>query len=64
MEGVGQSIYGGGIKQDESRWRLFGIMGNTRGIIPGDSSAGHCFVLKDLGRIDKKLLSQLADFSR
>ena len=42
----------------------FGKMGNTRGIIPGDSSAGHCFVLKDLGRIDKKLLSQLADFSR
>ena len=30
-EGVEQSIHGGGNKQDESRWNIFGFMGNTEG---------------------------------
>ena len=32
-EGVEQSIHSGGNKQDESRWKIFGKMGNTEGII-------------------------------
>ena len=52
-EGVEQSIHGGGNKQDESRWKTFGKMGNTGGIIQEDNSAGHCFVLRDLGSIKK-----------
>ena len=32
-EGVEHSIYGGGNKQDESRWKIFGKIGNTGGII-------------------------------
>ena len=30
-EGVEQSIHGAGNKQDESRWNIFGFMGNTEG---------------------------------
>ena len=46
-EGVEQSIHGGGNKQDESRWNIFGFMGNTErggagGKIKEDYSAGHC----------------------
>ena len=52
-EGVEQSVHGGGNKQDESRWKIFGKMGNTGGMIQEDNSAGHCFVLRDLGRIKK-----------
>ena len=40
----------------ESRWNIFGKTGNTGGIIQGDNSAGNCFVLRDLGSIDKKLV--------
>ena len=47
-EGVGQSIDGEGNKQDYSRGDIFGKMGNTEGIIQGNNSAGHCFVLRDL----------------
>ena len=54
-EGVGQSIYSGANKPDESRWNNFDKMGNTGGIIQGDNSAGHCFILRYLGSIDKKL---------
>ena len=50
-EGVEQSIHGGGDKQDESRWKFFGKMGNKGSIILEDNSAGHRFVLKDLGSI-------------
>ena len=42
---VGQSVHGGGNKQNERNGNIFGKMGNTRGIIQGDNSAGHCFVL-------------------
>lgn len=45
---VEQSIHGGGNKQDEKRERIFGIVGNTGGIIQGDYSVVHCFVLRDL----------------
>ena len=37
-----------GNKQDERRGDFFCKMGDTGSIIQGDSSAGHCFVLKDL----------------
>ena len=53
VEGVEQSIHGGGNKQDESRWKIFGKMGNTGAIIQKDNSAGHCFVLRDLESIKK-----------
>ena len=49
-----QSICGGGNKQDKSRWNIFSKMVNTGGIIQEDNSAGHRFVLRDLGSIDKK----------
>ena len=49
----GQSTHGGGNKQDESRWKIFGKMGNTQGIIQEDNSTRHCFVLRDLGIIKK-----------
>ena len=52
-EGVEQSIYGGGNKQDESRWKTFGKMGNIGDIIQKDNSAAHYFVLRDLGSIIK-----------
>ena len=45
-EVVMQSIQGRGNKQDESRWEIFGKMGNTGGIIQGYNSAGHCFLSK------------------
>ena len=38
-EGVEQFIHGGSNKQDESRWKLFGKMGNTGSIIQEDNSA-------------------------
>ena len=63
-EGVEQSIHGGGNKQGEIRWNIFGKMGNRGGITQGYNSAGHYFVLKDLVSIDKKLSSRLADFGR
>ena len=44
---VGQSIHGGDNKQDKSRGNIFSKMENTRGIIQGDNSPGHCFVLRD-----------------
>ena len=46
--GVGQSIHGGGNKQDESRGNIFGKMGNAGGIIQGYNTPGHCSVLRDL----------------
>ena len=52
VEGVEQSTHGGGNKQHESRWKFFGKMGNAGGIIQEDNSAGHCFILMDLGRIE------------
>ena len=52
-EGVQQSIHGGGNKQDESRWKFFGKMGNTEGIIQEDNSVGRHFVLGDLGSMKK-----------
>ena len=52
-EGVEQFIHRGGNKQDESRWKMFGKMGNTGGIIQEENSTGHCFVLRDLGIIKK-----------
>ena len=45
-EGVGQSIHGGGNKQDERRWKILGKMGNARGIIQGDNSAWTLFCTK------------------
>ena len=59
-----QSIHGAGNKQDERSWNIYDKMGNTWGIIQGDNSAEHCFVLRDLGSINKKILSRLADFGR
>ena len=44
-EGVGQSIHGWGNTQHERRGNIFGKMGTTKGIIQGDNSARHCFVL-------------------
>ena len=44
---VGQSIHGGGKKQDESRGNIFSKMENIGGIIQGDYSPRHCFVLRD-----------------
>ena len=46
--GIGQSINVGGNKHDESRRNMFGKMSNTGGIIQGNNSGGHCFVLRDL----------------
>ena len=46
-EGVGQSIHGGGNRQDGSRGNIFSKMENRGGIIQGDNSPGHCFVLRD-----------------
>ena len=46
-EGAGQSIHGGGNKQDERRGNIFGKMGDTGGIIQRDNSTGHCFLIKD-----------------
>ena len=45
---IGQSIHGGGNKQDESRGNIFGKMGNAGGIIQGYNATGHCSVLRDL----------------
>ena len=45
---VVQSIHGGGNKQEGCRANNFGKMQNTGGIIQGDNSAGHCFVLRGL----------------
>ena len=36
--------------------KCFGKMGNTGGIIQKDNSAGHSFVLRDLGSIKKTLV--------
>ena len=47
-EGVGQSIDGGGNNQHKSSENVFDKMGNTRGVIQGNNSAGHCFILRDL----------------
>ena len=52
-EEVEQSMQSGGNKQDKSRWKFFDKMKNTGGIIQEDNSAGHCFVLRDLGSIKK-----------
>ena len=41
-------MHGGDNKQDKSRGNIFGKMGNRGGIIQGDNSAGHCFVLRNL----------------
>ena len=49
LKGVEQFIHGGSNKQDESRWKLFGKMGNTGSIIQEDNSAEHCFFTKELG---------------
>ena len=40
-EELGQSIHGGGNKQDERRGNIFGKMGSTGGIIQANNSAGH-----------------------
>ena len=40
-DGLGQSIYGGGNKQDESKGNIFGIMGNAEGIIHRNNSTEH-----------------------
>ena len=45
---TGQSIHGGGNKQNEERRKFVRKMGDTGGTIRGDISAGHCFVLRDL----------------
>ena len=58
----GQSTHSGGKKQDESRWKTFGKMGNLGGIIQGNNSAGHWFVLRDLGSISKKTFVMLNEF--
>ena len=47
-EGVEQSIHGGGNKQDKRTGKIFRRIGNTEGIIQGDNSAEHCFVLREL----------------
>ena len=52
------------IEDRKSRWKIFGKMGNTGGIIQEDNSAWHCFIIRDLGSIDKKLSLRLADFGR
>ena len=44
---VRQSIHGGGNRQDEIRGDIFSKMENTGGVIHGEISAGHCFVLRD-----------------
>ena len=55
-EGVEQSIYGAGNKQDESRLKIFDKMGNIGGIIQENHSAADCFVLRNLGSIKKTLV--------
>ena len=40
-EGVGQSIHGGGNKQDARRGNIFGKIRNAGGVIHGSYSAGH-----------------------
>ena len=52
-EGVEQSIHGGGNKQDENRWKMFGKMRYTGGKIQEDNSTGPCFVPRDLGSMKK-----------
>ena len=47
-EGAGESIHFKGYKQYERKGNIFGKMGDRGGIIQGDNSAGHCFVLMDL----------------
>ena len=47
-EGLGRSIHGEGKRQDEKQENIFGKMGNAEGIIQGDNSAEHCFVIRDL----------------
>ena len=45
-----------------SKIKVDGKIENTGAIIQGDNSGGHCFVLRDLGSINKKLSSRLAYF--
>ena len=47
-EGVGQSIPGWGQQARLKKGDIFGKMGDTRGIIQGNNSEKHCFVLSDL----------------
>ena len=47
-EGVGRPVHGEGKRQHEKQENIFGKMGNAEGIIQGDNSTGHCFVLRDL----------------
>ena len=42
-DGLGQSMHGGGNKQDESKGNIFGIMGNTEGRIHRNNSTEHRF---------------------
>ena len=51
-EEVGQSIHGGGNKQNQSSGNIFDKMRNTLGILQGDNSAGYCFVLRVLIPMD------------
>ena len=44
---VGQSIHGGGNKQDDSRGNMLSKMEKTRSVIQGDNSPGIYFVLRD-----------------
>ena len=45
---AGQSIHGGGNKQDKRRISIFGKIGDAGGIIQGDNSTRHCFIINDL----------------
>ena len=48
-EGVEQSIHGGGNKQDKRGGTFFVTWGGIQGgIIQGDNSTGHCFLIRDL----------------
>ena len=47
-EEAAQSMHGAGNKQNEKRGNIFGKIGNAGGILQGDNSAGHFFVLRDL----------------
>ena len=45
---AGQSIHGGGSKQDKRRISIFGKMRDAGGIIQGDNSTRYCFIIRDL----------------
>ena len=47
-EEAAQSMHGAGNKQNEKGGNIFAKIGNAGGILQGDNSTGHFFVLRDL----------------